>query len=360
MDMAFIGQSGLVNAMSEPVIMIDRNNKIFRINKAAKDDTFFQSSTHFINEMLANIENVNLRETVSNLDTGSHIYEPRIREIESPLDPVSSILGWSITFIDITDRIAISAALEEALERADEANRAKDEFISVVSHELRTPLTSLIGGLTLARSGRLGDVADPVSSVLDIAHRNGIRLSRLVDNILLAQKININALTLESKYVDIAQLLEDSFKENKMFASEQGVGFVFKNVSDTPIIAGDAFAIRQIIDNLISNAIKFSDKNGIVEGALETSNGQVKLSIANAGQGIPAGMERQVFGRFEQVENSNQRSTQGSGLGLHISKNLANLMTGDIFYESDVGKVTTFYVVFPLVDVADKPERFIN
>jgi signal transduction histidine kinase len=202
--------------------------------------------------------------------------------------------------------------------------------------------------LALARSGRLGDVADPVLSVLDIAHRNGIRLSRLVDNILLAQKIDINALTLESKPVDLVQLLEESFKENEMFATERGVRLSLGNLVLDTVITADAFAIRQIMDNLVSNAIKFSHENSIVEGTITTSNGLARLSITNSGQGIPEGMERRIFGRFEQVENSYQNSTQGSGLGLHISKKLANQMSGDIFYESELGVSTTFHVAFPL------------
>ncbi|MEH6648378.1 sensor histidine kinase [Sulfitobacter sp.] len=350
MDMAFVGQSGLANSMSEPVIMVDLNRTIVLMNAAAECSELKFSSARFLNEICANIENLNTCEVVPQLNIGQRVYEPRIREIESQLDPSRVILGWSITFVDITDRIAISVALEEALQRADEANHAKDEFISVISHELRTPLTSLIGGLTLARSGRLGDVPASIHSVLNIAHRNGIRLSRLVDNILLAQKIDIDALVLERKPVDLFQLLEESFKENQLFGKERGVQLILGRVAHAPVIAGDAFAIRQIIDNLISNAIKFSEKHGIIDGAFETSGGQARLSITNSGQGIPDGMEGQVFGRFEQVENNSQRSTQGSGLGLHISKKLANQMSGDIFYESELGVSTTFYVTFPMVD----------
>ena len=350
MDMAFVGQSILFNTMSEPVVMIDRHRNITLMNAAAKASGLPHGSATVLSEMLENIENLNTSEDVAHLTIGQRVYEPRIRGIKSPLDPSGAALGWSITFVDITDRIAISAALEQALKRADDANRAKDEFISDVSHELRTPLTSLTGGLTLALSGRLGDVADPILSLLNIAHRNGVRLSRLVDSILLAQKIDINALALESKPVNLGHLLEESFEENRMFATERGVQLALGDFTQAAVITGDPFAIRQIIDNLISNAIKFSNKNGVVEGMLRTSNGQVRLSIVNAGRGIPEGMESQVFGRFEQVENSGQSSTQGSGLGLHISKKLAKQMSGDIFYESQMGVSTTFHVEFQLVD----------
>ena len=349
LDMAFVGQSILFNTMSEPVVLIDRNQNITLMNSAAKRSGLQNGAGPVLSELVENIQTLKMPEALSNLTIGERIYEPRIREIESPLDPSGPGLGWSITFVDITDRIAISAALEEALKRADDASSAKDDFISVVSHELRTPLTSLTGGLTLALSGRLGEVPDPIRSLLNISHRNGVRLSRLVDNILLAQKININALTLESKPVDLGQLLEESFEENRMFASERGVGLTLGNLAQAVII-GDAFAIRQIVDNIISNAIKFSDNGGVVEGALRTSDGRVKLSIMNSGRGIPEGMESQVFGRFEQVENSGQSATQGSGLGLHISKKLAQQMSGNIFYESQLGVGTTFHVEFPLAD----------
>ncbi|WP_083792000.1 sensor histidine kinase [Roseobacter sp. GAI101] len=349
MDMAFVGQSVLFNTMSEPVVMIDRHRNITLMNTAAKRSGLPHESGPVLSKIIENIENLNTSEDVAHLTIGQRVYEPRIRELESPLDPSGAALGWSITFVDITDRIAISAALEEALRQADEANKAKDEFISVVSHELRTPLTSLTGGLTLALSGRLGDVADPIRSLLNIAHRNGVRLSRLVDNILLVQKIDIDALILESKPVDLGHLLEESFEENKMFASKRGVQLALGNIMPA-VITGDAFAIRQIIDNLISNAIKFSNENSVVEGTLIAMNGQVRLSIKNAGRGIPEGMESQVFGRFEQVENSGQSSTQGSGLGLHISKKLAKQMSGDISYESQLDVGTTFHVEFLLAD----------
>jgi signal transduction histidine kinase len=360
MDMAFVGQSILFNTMSEPVVLIDRHKNITLMNTAAKSSGLHLGSASVLSEVTENIDKLNEVQDVAHLTIGQRIYEPRIRPIESPLDPAGPALGWSITFIDITDRITSSAALEEALKRADDANRAKDEFISVVSHELRTPLTSLTGGLTLALSGRLGDVPDPIRSLLNIAHRNGGRLSRLVDNILLAQKIDINALTLESKPVDLARLLEESFEENKMFATERGVQLSL-GVNMPAVINGDAFAIRQIIDNLISNAIKFSSEHSVVEGALRTSDSQITLSIKNAGRGIPDGMEGQVFGRFEQVENSGQSSTQGSGLGLHISQKLAKQMSADIFYESTVGVGTTFHVEFQLVDQqANQPAQLAS
>ncbi len=346
MDMAYIGQSILFDTMSEPVILVDRNQNIVRMNSAANRSNLPGLSGDFLSELLAGVGTLDSGKTFRHLKLGPKTFEPKVREIEDPLNPSTTVLGWSVTFIDITDRLATIASLETALRRADEANREKDEFISVVSHELRTPLTSLSGGLTLALSGRLGNVPDPIHSVLNIAHRNGIRLSRLVDNILLAQKIDINALSLDDEPVDLGALLKESFEENKMFATGVGVRLDLGEITQSAVVKGDAFAIRQIIDNLVSNAIKFSGEPGIVEGSIAMMDAQLRLSVYNTGKGIPDGMESQVFGRFEQVNNSGQPSTRGSGLGLHISRKLAKQMSADIFYESQEGAGTTFHVAF--------------
>jgi len=350
MDMASIGQSVLFNTMSEPVVLIDKQRNIVLMNTAAKSRDMHNGTGHVLHDLFANIEHLTTSGSVSQLRVGQRDYEPRIQKVESPLNPSEAVLGWSITFVDITDRIAIHTSLEDALEKADHANRAKDEFVSVISHEMRTPLTSLKGGLALALSGRLGELSDPVQSLLEIAHRNGVRLSRMIDHILLAQKMDIGALSLECEAVDLDRLLDESLEENKLFAAERGIHLAKAQTEQPAFVSGDAFAIRQIIDNLLSNAIKFSRQDGVVEGAIHVTDRNVRLSIKDTGEGIPDGMEKQVFGRFEQVANSEQGSTQGSGLGLHISKQLAQQMRGDIYYESQIGTGTTFNVEFALLE----------
>ena len=349
LDMASVGQSVLFNTMSEAVVLVDNNKNVVLMNTAAKKRGFCKVPKDEAAALLATIDTRSLRTTEASVTIDERVYDPRVQEIESPLDPDGTILGWSVTLVDITDRIAITRALENALLRADEANRAKDEFISAVSHELRTPLTSLKGGLALALSGRLGDMDDRVRSPLEIAQRNGVRLSRLVDNILLSQKIDGDALSLDQQPVDLGALLKDSLEENQMFAAEQRIKLVRPKGDQSAIITGDAFALRQIIDNLVSNAIKFSDPGSIVEGALSLSDGHVRLSIKDNGRGIPDGMEDQVFGRFAQVKNGGQFATQGSGLGLHISQQLAQQMSGKIFYESEVGQGSVFHMDYATI-----------
>ncbi|HBB84705.1 MAG TPA: ATPase, partial [Sulfitobacter sp.] len=168
------------------------------------------------------------------------------------------------------------------------------------------------------------------------------------DNILLVQKLEVQALSLEWLPVDLPALLKESIEENRMYAHERGVRLDIGELGQPAVVLGDAFAIRQVVDNLVSNAVKFSNVGATVEGTLTTNNGRVRISIIDKGRGIPEGMEERVFGRFGQLDDDGQKSTQGSGLGLHISRQLARQMAGDLFYESEVGVGSTFHVEFGL------------
>ena len=351
-DMAAAGRSVLFDTMSEPVVLVDRQQKVVLANAAAKRSGLVGSAGDLLKDTLENADKTSVSGTLPHVNLGERVFEPRVQNIESPLNPSGDSLGYSVTFVDITERIAMHAALETALQQADAANRSKDDFIATMSHEMRTPLTSLKGGLTLALSGRAGDIDDRMRSLLELAQRNGVRLSSFVENILMAQKLDAGALALDAEPVDLGRILEESIEENRMFAASRGIRMVIGQIDRPAIVAGDAFALRQITDNLISNAIKFSKEKGFIEGSVETIDGRVRLSVKDTGPGIPEGMEDRVFGRFSQIEASGKGSAQGSGLGLHISKQLALQMTGRIHYESQVGSGTTFHAEFELTQNA--------
>ncbi|SFQ64997.1 Signal transduction histidine kinase [Roseivivax halotolerans] len=357
MDMASIGRSLLFDTMSEPVVLFDSNRQIVLCNTAAKKNGLCTTNGSPLHDLTTGFGDLGQADADGHIEIGTRIYEPRVQSVENPLNPGGAKLGWSVTYVDVTERVATNRALQDALVEADKANRAKDDFISVVSHELRTPLTSLKGGLALALSGRLGDLNPQINSALSIAHRNGIRLSRLVDNILLAQKIELGAVSLNSEELDMARLLEESIEENRMFAEERGIRVV-KSAEEIPgLVRGDAFAIRQIIDNVLANAIKFSERDGVVSGVLTLVRDEgLRLSITDSGRGIPQGMQDIVFGRFQQVADDGQGATQGSGLGMHIARKLARQMNGELSYESVPGQGATFHLDFPIIaaDLTDE------
>ena len=347
MDMSSAGQSVLFDELSEPVVFLDSSFTTIRTNLAAERYALRTTAEALLRHATRNELDKMLTSNLDNVTSEGRIFEPRIRQIESPLNPSKASLGWNVTFIDVTEQVAASMALERALQLSKEANRNKDEFISMVSHEIRTPLTSLRGGLALALSESTGELATLKRQTLEIAQRNSLRLARMIDNLLLAQTIDIGSLQLGSDEIELSSLLMESFEENRYFAMQRGVSLVSLRTDRPGKIIGDAFAIRQIIDNVLSNAIKFSPEDGVVQGQVETIKDQVRLSIIDAGQGIPDGMEERVFARFDRIESDTHHTIQGSGLGLYISRHLAQRMNGQLSYVSRDGVGTCFMLEFP-------------
>ncbi|MHA6327085.1 sensor histidine kinase [Roseivivax sp. CAU 1753] len=355
LDMDSLGRRILSDNSSEADIVIDSKHRLVGWNRAAAEKFFPEGNTQellpapiaaYVNDLTLNLEKVDQ----TPIEVEERFYDPRANTIASPINPGKQKLGWSVTFVDVTENIRIRQKLEDALKEADDANQRKDEFVSVVAHELRTPLTSLKGGLDLVASGKLGEIPTAAGHTLGIARRNGDRLARLIDNILMTQKLEMEGLSLDSELVDLTRLLKDSIEENKMFASERGLLLTGAEDSLSATVFGDPSALRQVVDNLISNAIKFSHRGGLVEGTITLHGDQVRLSIRDYGVGIPEHLHGRVFGRFDQLSEAGEEPKKGSGLGLYISRQLIEKMGGDISFESTMGQGTTFHMQFQLSD----------
>ncbi|QFT47409.1 Signal transduction histidine-protein kinase BarA [Roseivivax sp. THAF40] len=354
-DMENLGRRVLSDNSSEADMVIDAKHRLVGWNRAAAETFFPDGKTPdrlpepidaFIRGLTFNLESVDQ----TPVEVEERFYEPRANTIASPINPGKQQLGWSVTFVDVTENIQIRQKLEDALKEAAEANQQKDEFVSVVAHELRTPLTSLKGGLDLVASGRLGDIPEAAGHALGIARRNGERLARLIDNILITQKLEMEGLSLNSEPVDLVRLLKDAIEENRMFASERGLQLTSTEEGLSAIVFGDPSALRQVVDNLISNAIKFSQRGGVVEGLIALNGNKVTLSMRDYGVGIPEHLHERVFGRFDQLSEAGEEPKKGSGLGLYISRQLVEKMGGEISFESAKGQGTTFHLHFKLSD----------
>ncbi len=353
-DMDHLGRRVLSDNSSEADLVIDKEYRLVGWNRAAAQKFFPDGRTPgplpepidaYIHGLTHKLEKTD-RPLV---EVDAHFYEPRPNTIESPINPGVTMLGWSVTFVDVTENIRIRRQLEDALNKAAHANQQKDEFVSVLAHELRTPLTSLKGGLDLVASGRLGEVPGSAAKALDIARRNGERLARLIDNILTTQKLEMEGLALNSEPVDLVRLLKESVEENRMFAAERGLRLTCPETDQSIEVFGDPSAMRQVVDNLMSNAIKFSPIGGVVEGTIVQQDGQARLSIRDHGPGIPDHLHGRVFGRFDQLSEAGGEAKKGSGLGLFISRQLVRKMGGTICFESRKEQGTTFHISFPVL-----------
>lgn len=220
----------------------------------------------------------------------------------------------------------------------------KNEFVSTVSHELRTPLTAIRGALGLLCAGKKGQVpAAQHDELMGIAYQNTERLVHLVNDILDLEKLESGQMTMERQVTHLPELLQQAVEENRPYALSHEVTLVLMQPLPNISIWADPNRLRQVLANLISNAIKFSPSGAKVLLAAAVQGKGVRISVTDSGEGIPARFRDRIFQRFSQVDGSDTRRKGGSGLGLSICKSIIEMHEGTINFDSEVGKGTCFY-----------------
>ena len=261
---------------------------------------------------------------------------------------------------DITALKRTAEKLETEKTEAVEANKAKSDFLAHMSHEIRTPLTA-ISGIAEILERKQENLTDKQKRLIETLRNSTDGLKDLVNDVLDFSKIESREIDLEEEYFALDAMIENIISMMALKASEKGISFVFsyEDVKDTKFL-GDKLRLRQILINLINNAIKFTEKGGVTVSAYEEDRQGcpfLRIDVADTGIGIdPENFDR-VFDKFKQVDASVSRKYGGTGLGLPISKSLAELMGGDIFISSQMGKGSTFSLLLPIkkTDMQDAP-----
>jgi signal transduction histidine kinase len=234
--------------------------------------------------------------------------------------------------------------------RIDRDNaRLRDEFVAVVSHELRTPLTSIRGFLDLIEDDVDGALSPDQKMHFDVIRRNAGRLLYLVSDLLLIAESD-GGLRLDVQAVDLKALARDSVEAARVTAEKKGIEL---QLSDAPArLDGDPLRLAQLLDNLISNAIKFTPEGGRVTVATSSRNGRASLEVSDSGIGIAPADREQIFERFFRAQAARKNAVKGAGLGLAITKAIVDAHGGSISVESEVGSGTSFRIDLPLANVA--------
>ncbi|MCS2609308.1 ATP-binding protein [Halomonas dongshanensis] len=248
-----------------------------------------------------------------------------------------------------TGEVSGYVGIAEDIRESKRIDTMKREFISTVSHELRTPLTSISGALGMISGGVLGKVPETVQHMVGIAHKNSLRLTHLINDLLDIEKIAVGRLVFDMQRQRLAPLLEASISENQLYRAERNVNLVLTNPHPEFEVVLDAQRFQQVMANLLSNAVKFSPEESEVAIEVTQENDHVVIAVRDCGSGIPEAFKARIFDRFSQVDGSDSRAKGGTGLGLAITRELVRHMNGEIGFESEEGKGSRFWVSFPIV-----------
>ncbi len=233
-----------------------------------------------------------------------------------------------------------------ARERAEEASRAKDEFLSVLSHELRTPLNAVVGWASLLRSNGVAEAQR--AKALETIERNARAQAKLIDGLLDLSRIAQGKLVLTVGQVDMNRVVEAAHDSVRLAAEAKGVQ-IEPELDAKATLVGDADRLQQVVWNLLSNAIKFTPRGGVVKVRLERSDTSVDLAVSDTGQGIDPAFLPYMFDRFRQADSAFNRRAGGLGLGLAIVRSLVELHGGTVDARSDgAGRGATLTVRLPL------------
>jgi len=357
-----------VEGSSDLIIQVDHQGVFTFVNHMAKD-IFGYSAQECIGKSLFDFIHPDDRQSTEawchdvvdkKLDTASL----ENRQV-NPISGEVIHMGWTCTFLydqggglrvingianDISSHVMIESELKMAKESAEKATQLKSEFLANMSHDIRTPMNVIIGMNRLALDTDLN--ADQRRHLVAVQH-NSESLLHLIDDILDFSKIEAGQLNLEERPFDLKKLLKSTIASLQVSATEKGLKLkctIPDNLAK--VFIGDEHRLRQILINLLNNAIKFTATGHVLVSVKQLSeeNGKVLLqcSVADTGSGIAASDQEGVFDRFTQVDSSVTRLVGGTGLGLAICKKLVALLGGKIWLESEINKGSVFHFTITL------------
>jgi signal transduction histidine kinase len=241
--------------------------------------------------------------------------------------------------------VALARAFNTMAINLQEGERLKDEFFALVSHELRTPLTSIIGYLELVLDDE-ETLSDDARRFLEVVERNAKRLLRLVGDMLFVAQVEAGRLSLESAQVDLGVVAAEAVEAARPAAERSGVTLTL-TAAPVQSLVGDRDRFGQMLDNLISNALKFTPDGGSVHVHLDDTGHSAVVAVSDTGMGIPDEEQKRLFERFFRASTATSRAVPGAGLGLTIVKTIVEAHGGTVGLTSTEGEGTTVRVELP-------------
>ncbi|MDZ7820877.1 MAG: ATP-binding protein [Candidatus Marinimicrobia bacterium] len=248
--------------------------------------------------------------------------------------------------VDISERKASELELLKAKQKAEESDHLKSSFLANMSHEIRTPMNSIMGFLNLLQEPELS--GENKDSYINIVKQSSTRLLNTINDIIEIAKIESGHVKTSPEAMEISAVLEYFYNFFKPEADKKGLSLRLKNNIDksTDVLRTDRNKLESILNNFMDNALKFTSE-GFVEIGADRENDRIVFHVSDSGPGIPADRQEAIFDRFIQADMGINRSHEGSGLGLSISRAYAGMLGGEILVRSQPGEGSTFYLTLP-------------
>jgi PAS domain S-box-containing protein len=353
--------SSTYDAVPESIVLVNRQGMILHVNQAAQkmagtaEKELLHSNCHdiFHNPAIAVINcpvcrTITNNQQLLNFEMAIPSREQYLQLHITPMNHGGPTGGLIHVASDITKRKLAETELRHAKEFAEKASRSKSEFLAIMSHEIRTPLNAILGMAEVVRTTEL----DPKQiRYIAVISRAGQNLLTLIGDILDFSQIESGQLTIEKKSVELGKLTQDVIEIHTLNAEQKNLDLRSLIKPGTPdFFDGDPHRIRQILLNILSNAVKFTNQGKIELLVSCPDKNTLLFSITDSGIGILPDQQMQIFKPFSQVDSSFTREHGGIGLGLSLSKRLADTMNGKLWVESQYGSGSTFYLAIPLTD----------
>lgn len=295
-------------------------------------------------------------ERMTNQDTAQHVetlpsFTPReIRVMAQSFNTMVDELAAKADTLEaaLEQSRQISTERAELLIASQKANVAKSQFISIVSHELRTPLTSIKGAMALISGGKVGEIPEDAAALVRIAAKNTDQLSHIIEDLLDVEKLEAGKMRYRFEQAEIGELIAEAVEANRNLGEPRQISLNYHGPAEKGMVMADKSRLTQVISNLLSNAMKFSHPGGQIDVTVRLEGRMAKIIVQDYGAGIPAAAQDTIFQEFVQVDSSDRRNVNGTGLGLFIVRRILESHGGAISFVSTEGEGATFTILMPL------------